>query len=503
MYQPDQWLPWLSSHQMAFQVGLLRNSSCWLYTDVHNSELITWIENSRKYFIWEITADNLNLITLSESSSINISHQHRSPVPSRVEEPSRCVEPQVPSTAPAHDPTPQTGNVTRFRTGPTVIRAKRNTLPTHLFEQAADDPVPSPSAANTTAAKPKPAPKPKPMLKPKPSTSNRASSSSAFSASLRFAQNLEQTSHVTHDENSNRTERKALSRPPQVAGQFDSREQVERSATQAAPVKAFYRPTIIRATNSPADIADRKPQDSSGSETSLSSAASQRDMTSDSGSSVSKRSSGSVKDLIKNFPPTIIRPATYKPPDPSDAAEEDVEAFTPEVPTVAPKARPRSMFVEGMKPAMSMPNVYKPTILRPVAISLDDNDTKPPATEQVIYISPLQGLQFLRLPYLFWCFQPSTLPLLSPSPLPATVEQPSKKKQAPPRPTEGPKRPPRPAEGPRRRSSNSASSTSPALPQRPTAGHPLYHYVAEGPHAIALFDYDAQRPDEISFKVIN
>ena len=154
-------------------------------------------------------------------------------------------------------------------------------------------------------------------------------------------------------------------------------------------MKAFYRPTIIRATNSPADIYDRKPHDSSGSETSLSSAASQRDVTSDSGSSVSKRSSGSVKDLIKNFPPTIIRPATYKPPDPGDAAEEDVQSFTPEVPAVAPKARPRSMFVEGMKPAMSMPNVYKPTILRPVAISLDDNDTKP-ATEQVVCKSPLQ-----------------------------------------------------------------------------------------------------------------
>ena len=41
------------------------------------------------------------------------------------------------------------------------------------------------------------------------------------------------------------------------------------------------------------------------------------------------------------------------------------------------------------------------------------------------------------------------------------------------------------------------------LPARPGPGHVLYHYIVrEGPHAIALFDYEASQPDELSFKVL-
>lgn len=42
---------------------------------------------------------------------------------------------------------------------------------------------------------------------------------------------------------------------------------------------------------------------------------------------------------------------------------------------------------------------------------------------------------------------------------------------------------------------------APDLPQRPTLGHPLYHYVVQGPHALALFDYTASESDELSFSV--
>jgi len=42
---------------------------------------------------------------------------------------------------------------------------------------------------------------------------------------------------------------------------------------------------------------------------------------------------------------------------------------------------------------------------------------------------------------------------------------------------------------------------APQLPPRPTLGHPLYHYVVNGPHALALFDYTAAQSDELSFSV--
>ncbi|CAH1776541.1 unnamed protein product [Owenia fusiformis] len=41
----------------------------------------------------------------------------------------------------------------------------------------------------------------------------------------------------------------------------------------------------------------------------------------------------------------------------------------------------------------------------------------------------------------------------------------------------------------------------PALPERPGPEHPLFHYVATGPRGVALFDYEAQQSDEISFQV--
>ena len=46
------------------------------------------------------------------------------------------------------------------------------------------------------------------------------------------------------------------------------------------------------------------------------------------------------------------------------------------------------------------------------------------------------------------------------------------------------------------------NSSPPSLPSRPGPGHPLYHYVIEGPHGIALFDYNALQIDELSFKVL-
>lgn len=42
---------------------------------------------------------------------------------------------------------------------------------------------------------------------------------------------------------------------------------------------------------------------------------------------------------------------------------------------------------------------------------------------------------------------------------------------------------------------------APGLPPRPTLGHPLYHYVVQGPHALALFDYTTSHSDELSFSV--
>ena len=41
----------------------------------------------------------------------------------------------------------------------------------------------------------------------------------------------------------------------------------------------------------------------------------------------------------------------------------------------------------------------------------------------------------------------------------------------------------------------------PPLPPRPGPGHPLFHYVVQGPHAIALYDYQGSAEDELSFKV--
>ena len=41
----------------------------------------------------------------------------------------------------------------------------------------------------------------------------------------------------------------------------------------------------------------------------------------------------------------------------------------------------------------------------------------------------------------------------------------------------------------------------PSLPNRPSPGHPLYHYVVNGPHAIAVYDYDATQEGDLSFKV--
>lgn len=41
----------------------------------------------------------------------------------------------------------------------------------------------------------------------------------------------------------------------------------------------------------------------------------------------------------------------------------------------------------------------------------------------------------------------------------------------------------------------------PKLPRRPGPDHPLFHYVVEGPHAIALFDYESTHADELSFRV--
>ena len=46
-----------------------------------------------------------------------------------------------------------------------------------------------------------------------------------------------------------------------------------------------------------------------------------------------------------------------------------------------------------------------------------------------------------------------------------------------------------------------SSGEPPQLPQRPTLGHPLYHYVVHGPHALALFDYAASQSDELNFMV--
>lgn len=47
------------------------------------------------------------------------------------------------------------------------------------------------------------------------------------------------------------------------------------------------------------------------------------------------------------------------------------------------------------------------------------------------------------------------------------------------------------------------SGLQPSLPTRPTLGHPLFHYMVTGPHAIALFEYKSAQVDELSFKVCN
>lgn len=39
----------------------------------------------------------------------------------------------------------------------------------------------------------------------------------------------------------------------------------------------------------------------------------------------------------------------------------------------------------------------------------------------------------------------------------------------------------------------------PNLPPRPSPGHPLYHYMSDQPHGIAMHDYTASQDDEISF----
>ncbi|CAL1530896.1 unnamed protein product [Lymnaea stagnalis] len=58
----------------------------------------------------------------------------------------------------------------------------------------------------------------------------------------------------------------------------------------------------------------------------------------------------------------------------------------------------------------------------------------------------------------------------------------------------------------RRPARPSAASTqqlkpgAPALPGRPGPGHPLYHYMTRQPHGVALHDYKASQPDELTFK---
>ncbi|KAL5011344.1 hypothetical protein ScPMuIL_009895 [Solemya velum] len=48
--------------------------------------------------------------------------------------------------------------------------------------------------------------------------------------------------------------------------------------------------------------------------------------------------------------------------------------------------------------------------------------------------------------------------------------------------------------------SKADSLGAPVLPQRPGPGHPLYHYLVEGPRGVALFDYGSDQPDELTFK---
>ncbi|XP_013387298.1 SH3 domain-containing protein 19 [Lingula anatina] len=85
------------------------------------------------------------------------------------------------------------------------------------------------------------------------------------------------------------------------------------------------------------------------------------------------------------------------------------------------------------------------------------------------------------------------------------------KSMPPPRPSANP--PPRPAvAAPSKHSppkstkltgakpKTAGTSEPPPLPTRPGPGHPLFHYVVEGPHGIAAYDYDSSQPDELSFK---
>ena len=276
-----------------------------------------------------------------------------------------------PVQQPASTPAPEAEVVPRVRTGPTVIRANRNTLPVHMFEPKPEDKPLSAQNSSVIGSKPKPAPKPKPALKPKPTASNRNSAPpSSFSASLRFAQILEQNSQDTNptqvlpDRKPRHSQYGTASSPTDIRKNDVTSIPENLSKPPPAPIKAFHRPTIIRASPT-VTCTDQAARDITHSNPDPSpTTATHHDNNTD------RRASGSVKDLIKNFPTTIIRPATYKPrQDRCDSESSDITAGYGEV-TEEAKSRGRS---EGMQPAASMPSIYKPTILRPVAISLDDN----------------------------------------------------------------------------------------------------------------------------------
>ncbi|XP_070553885.1 SH3 domain-containing protein 19-like isoform X2 [Ptychodera flava] len=82
------------------------------------------------------------------------------------------------------------------------------------------------------------------------------------------------------------------------------------------------------------------------------------------------------------------------------------------------------------------------------------------------------------------------------------TSQPKKKAPAPPRPapiTKGPQKPARSAPV-RPNTGTKAKAGAPSLPQRPGPGHPLFKYMVTEPHAIAVFPYNKQNYDELSFE---
>ena len=306
---------------------------------------------------------------------------------------------------------------------------------------------------NTSTTKPKPMVKPKPSLMPKPalrpksttSTPSATDRTSAFASSLKFAQMLESGAP------------KPVEKPPETLTSSNrptdefNEQQNQSASTRKAPMKATYRPTIIRAAIKTTDSVPPPRTDDSTSElfavhkrlsaSCMNVSSHKPEMKTvefgddwQTASAVGSEPPPKQAQPVKRLQPTVIRARVNKSSPQTDSLMNQ-ESSTLETgqhdvtkETVQPKPRPRSFHGSMMSSALSMPHIAT------FSQTSNDDTFRPPATHNSVSKHNSPGFS----------------PVSDTQPVNSPVMEPAKK-APPPRPAEGPKKPPRPAEGPKRR----------------------------------------------------